>query len=138
MTAPTSAIELAKAAAEAAAAVKAIDIKAIDVTERLALADVFVVASGGSERQVDAIVDRVEERGLAMGAKPRREGKGGARWVLLDFGEVVVHVFCADDREYYGLERLWKDCPEIDLSSVLTAEEPVAGQVLAVVGEPGP
>lgn len=119
MTAELEALELAKAAAQAAASVKAIDIKALDVTERLALTDVFVLASGHSERQVTAIVDHIEERVLALGLKPRREGRGGARWVLLDFGPVVVHVFHADDRDYYGLERLWKDCPPVDVTEAL-------------------
>jgi len=133
VTAELEALELAKLAAQAAASVKAIDIRALDVTERLALTDVFVLASGHSERQVDAIVDQIEERVLALGLKPRREGRGGARWVLLDFGAVVAHVFHADDREFYGLERLWKDCPEVDLTEALAEVDTDAA--LAAVGD---
>jgi ribosome-associated protein len=80
------------------------------------LTDVFLIASGTNERQVSAIVDAVEEAMFVAGAKPiRREGKAQARWVLLDFGEVVVHVQHAEDRVYYALERLWKDCPSVEL-----------------------
>src|SRR5690606_30714902 len=72
--------------------------------------------SGASERQVSAIVDAVERALFKEGAKPiRQEGKAEARWVLLDFGDVVVHVQHAEDRTYYALERLWKDCPAIEL-----------------------
>ena len=110
-------IHLVEQVAEVAASVKAIDIKALDVTGRLALADAFVLASGTSERQVMAIVDCIEQRSGEQGYKPRREGGGAARWVLLDYGLVVVHVFHADDREFYSLERLWKDCPVLNLTN---------------------
>ena len=80
------------------------------------LTDVFLIASGTNERQVGAIVDAVEEALLKLGAKAlRREGKTQGRWVLIDFGDVVVHVQHAEDRVYYALERLWKDCPVIEL-----------------------
>jgi ribosome-associated protein len=86
------------------------------VSEQLVLTDVFLIASGASERQVSAIVDAVEEQLFKEGVKPiRREGKAQARWVLIDFGDVVVHVQHAEDRTYYALERLWKDCPAIPL-----------------------
>ncbi len=76
----------------------------------------FLIASGTNERQVAAIVDAVEESLHKLGAKPiRREGKSEGRWVLLDFGDIVVHVQHAEDRVYYALERLWKDCPVIPL-----------------------
>jgi ribosome-associated protein len=107
---------LAEAAALAAADKLAHDVVAIDVSERLPLTDCFVIASAPSERQVQAVVDGVEERLRAHDAKPvRREGQLEARWVLLDFGEIVVHVLHTDEREFYGLERLWKDCPEVPL-----------------------
>ena len=116
MTATDRAVELAITAARAASDLKADEIIALDVSEQLVLTDVFLIASGTNERQVSAIVDAVEEALHRVGAKPiRREGKSEGRWVLLDFGDIVVHVQHAEDRVYYALERLWKDCPVIDL-----------------------
>ncbi|MBE7699973.1 ribosome silencing factor [Oerskovia sp. Sa1BUA8] len=116
MTATERAVELAVIAARAASDRKAEEIIALDVSEQLVLTDVFLIASGTSERQVSAIVDAVEEELHKVGVKPiRREGKSEARWVLLDFGDIVVHVQHAEDRVYYALERLWKDCPVIEL-----------------------
>ena len=116
MPATERAHRLAEAAGLAAADKLAQDVVAIDVSERLPLTDCFVIASAPNERQVQAVVDGVEERLRALEAKPvRREGQLEARWVLLDFGEIVVHVLHTDEREFYGLERLWKDCPEIPL-----------------------
>ena len=116
MPATERAVELAIAAARAASDRKAQEIIALDVSSQLVLTDVFVIASGTNERQVGAIVDAVEEALFKLGAKPlRREGKGQGRWVLIDFGDVVVHVQHAEDRVYYALERLWKDCPVIGL-----------------------
>ncbi|MCK9793077.1 ribosome silencing factor [Isoptericola sp. 4D.3] len=116
MTASPRALELAVVAARAASDRKAQEIIALDVSEQLVLTDVFLIASGTNERQVSAIVDAVEESMIKAGAKPiRREGKAQARWVLLDFGDVVVHVQHAEDRVYYALERLWKDCPSVEL-----------------------
>ncbi|MCB7137974.1 ribosome silencing factor [Cellulosimicrobium marinum] len=116
MTATERAVELAVVAARAASDRKAEEIIALDVSEQLVLTDVFLIASGTNERQVAAIVDAVEEAMFKAGAKPiRREGKQEARWVLLDFGDVVVHVQHAEDRVYYALERLWKDCPVVEL-----------------------
>lgn len=116
MTATERATELAIRAARAASDVKAQEIIALDVSEQLVLTDVFLIASGASERQVSAIVDAVEESLFKVGVKPiRREGKSEARWVLIDFGDIVVHVQHAEDRTYYALERLWKDCPAIPL-----------------------
>lgn len=116
MAASPRALELALVAARAASDRKAEEIIALDVSERLALTDVFVIASASNERQVGAIVDAIEENMLKAGAKPvRREGVRQARWVLLDFVEVVVHVQHAEDRVYYALERLWSDCPVVDL-----------------------
>lgn len=116
MTATERAVDLAIAAARAASSLKADEIIALDVSEQLVLTDVFLIASGTNERQVGAIVDAIEEALHKLGAKPiRREGKAAGRWVLIDFGDIVVHVQHAEDRVYYALERLWKDCPLIDL-----------------------
>lgn len=120
MTADPTARRHAVVVARAAADRKAEDVVALDVSERLVLTDVFVVASGRNERQVSAIVDAVEEAMFRQGVKVRRkEGESHARWVLLDFGDVVVHVQHAEDRMYYALERLWKDCPVIELPADL-------------------
>ena len=119
MTATPRAVELATAAASAASDKLATDIVILDVSEPLVITDVFVLASASNDRQVRAVVDAVEERLRELGAKPlRREGHQEGRWVLLDFGDIVVHVQHADEREFYQLERLWKDCPEIDLASI--------------------
>ena len=116
MPATERAVELAIAAARAASDRKAQEIIALDVSSQLVLTDVFVIASGTNERQVGAIVDAVEEALFRLGAKAiRREGKTQGRWVLIDFGDVVVHVQHQEDRVYYALERLWKDCPVIEL-----------------------
>ncbi|WP_298458139.1 ribosome silencing factor [uncultured Cellulomonas sp.] len=116
MTATDRAVELAITAARAASDLKADEIIALDVSEQLVLTDVFLIASGTNERQVSAIVDAVEEALHRAGVKAiRREGKSEGRWVLLDFGDIVVHVQHAEDRVYYALERLWKDCPVVEL-----------------------
>ena len=116
MPASDRALQLTYAAAHAAADRKAQEIIALDVSAQLVLTDVFLIASGTNERQVGGIVDAVEEALFKLGAKPlRREGKSQGRWVLIDFGDIVVHVQHAEDRVYYALERLWKDCPVIDL-----------------------
>ena len=116
MTATPRAVELAAAAAVAAADKLARDIQAFDVSERLAITDVFVLASAPNEPQVRSIVDAVEERLRGLGAKPiRREGQHEGRWVLLDYAEIVVHVQHSEERTFYALERLWKDCPAIQL-----------------------
>jgi ribosome-associated protein len=114
VTATDEALALAQTAAQAAADKLASDVVLIDVSERLAITDVFVVVTGNNERQVEAIVDSVEERLLQRGAKPiRREGQRDGRWVLLDYGDIVVHVQHAEERAFYALERLWRDCPFI-------------------------
>lgn len=114
MSASDHARALALTAASAAAGKKAHNITLLDVSDQLAITDCFVIASAPNERQVQAIVDAVEERMAAAGSKPvRREGAREGRWVLLDFVDVVVHVQHAEERSFYGLERLWKDCPII-------------------------
>jgi ribosome-associated protein len=117
VTATDTARELALVAADAAADKLATDIVLIDVSDRLVITDVFVIATGSNERQVDAIVDAVEEKLRAAGVKPlRREGRRDGRWVLLDYADIVVHVQHAEERVFYALERLWKDCPTIDFA----------------------
>ena len=119
MTASDRSVELARLAAAAAADKLADAVVALDVSERLVITEVFLLASAANDRQVRAIVDAVEERLLQDGAKPvRREGEREGRWVLLDYGDLVVHVQHSQEREYYALERLWRDCPAIDLSTV--------------------
>jgi ribosome-associated protein len=121
MAATDSARRLAELAALAAADKLAHDVVAIDVSERLPLTDCFVIASAPNERQVQAVVDNVEEKLRDQDVKAvRREGRQEARWVLLDYGDVVVHVLHNDERDFYGLERLWKDCPRIELPAEVT------------------
>ena len=110
------ALELAMTAAQAAADKKAQDIVIIDVAEQLYITDAFVIASASNERQVIAIVDAVEEAllNLPEKAKPvRREGERQGRWVLLDYVDIVVHVQHEEERAFYSLDRLWKDCPRV-------------------------
>ena len=118
MSATEHATELAQVAARAASDKLATDIVLIDVSERLAITDVFVIASGNNERQVEAIVDEVEEKLRQAGVKPvRREGRRDGRWVLLDYADIVVHVQHVEERVFYALERLWKDCPFIPVEA---------------------
>ena len=109
--------EMALTAAQAAADKKAEDIVILDVADQLVITDAFVVASAPNERQVISIVDAIEEQLLQLPekAKPvRREGERGGRWVLLDYIDIVVHVQHTEEREFYALDRLWKDCPVIE------------------------
>ncbi|MBK7721668.1 MAG: ribosome silencing factor [Austwickia sp.] len=116
MTATEQALRLTQIAAQAAEDKLATDIAAFDVSDRLPLVDVFLLASAPNDRQVQAIVDHVEERLREAGVKPlRREGEQKGRWILLDFGDLVVHIQHEEDRLYYQLERLWRDCPPVPL-----------------------
>jgi len=116
LTASERSVELAEAAVAAAADKLASDLVILDVSEQLVITDCFVLASAPNDRQVRAVVDAVEERLLGLGAKPvRREGERDGRWVLLDYVDIVVHVQHSEERTYYSLERLWKDCPELPL-----------------------
>jgi ribosome-associated protein len=116
MTATDHAIELVQAAARAASDKLASHIIAFDVSEQLAISDAFLLAAASNDRQVKAIVDEIEEKLRERGAKPlRREGERDGRWVLIDYGEIVVHVQHEEEREYYALERIWRDCPTIAL-----------------------
>lgn len=113
--------EMALVAAQAAADKKAENVVILDVGDQLVITDAFVVASAPNERQVQAIVDAIEERMLTLPekAKPaRREGERGGRWILLDYIDVVVHVQHSEEREFYALDRLWKDCPTIPFVDV--------------------
>ncbi len=130
MTATERAVELAVAAATAASAKQATEILALDVSDQLVITDVFVLAAAANQRQVGAVVDAVQESLAKIGAKlVRREGVSESRWVLLDYADIVVHVQLAEDRQYYALERLWKDGPVIPLPAEVTS-----GQV----GAPAP
>ena len=121
MTAPEHAVELVHAAARAAADKLATDLLAFDVSEQLAITDAFLLVSGANDRQVKAIVDEVEDKLREIGAKPiRREGERDGRWVLIDYGDVVVHVQHEEERQFYALERLWRDCPVIELPADIT------------------
>ncbi|MCG7416742.1 ribosome silencing factor [Microbacterium sp. ACRRU] len=116
MTASANGIEMARIAAIAADSKSGEDLVALDVSEPLPLVDIFLLVTGRNERNVAAIADEVEEKLLEGGHKRlRREGRQESRWVLLDFGDLVVHVFHEQERVYYGLERLWKDCPVVPL-----------------------
>lgn len=117
MTATTTAVEMVAIAASVADDKGATDLVAIDVSEPLPFVDAFLIATGRNERNVGAVADEVEDKMLEAGFKRlRREGRADARWVLLDFGDIVVHVFHEDERMYYSLERLWKDCPVIPIN----------------------
>ena len=121
MTATDHAVELVVTAARAANDKRGEQLVAFDVSEQLAITDAFLVVSASNERQVGAIVDAVEDALREVGAKPiRREGKRDGRWVLLDYGEIVVHVQHEEERQFYALERLWRDCPAIELPEDVT------------------
>ncbi|GII97232.1 ribosome silencing factor [Sinosporangium siamense] len=122
MTASERAVQLIKVAAEAAADKLADDILAYDVSDQLVITDAFLLCSATNDRQVRAIVDEIEDRlRIEVDAKPvRREGEREGRWVLLDYVDIVVHVQHEDDRTFYALERLWKDCPAIALPDTVT------------------
>lgn len=108
-------IEMALAAARAASSKLAEDIVILEVSPLLAITDYFVICSGHNERQVQSIVEEVERQLLPLGVKPyRQEGEHQHRWVLVDYLDFVLHVFHAEEREYYELERLWRDAGRID------------------------
>lgn len=135
MTATEIAIESTQRAAQAACDKRGKRIVAFDVSEHLAITDVFLVIGASSDRQVGAIVDSIEEKMLEVGQKPvRREGERENRWVLLDYIDVVVHVQHDEERELYSLERLWKDCPRIEL----TLDEPPADEADEFADPSGP
>ena len=119
MTASNRAIELATLAGQAASDKLGTQIVAIDVSEIFPLADIFLIVSAANDRQVKSIVDGIEEKLASIGVKSvHEEGVAEGRWALLDFNDVVVHVQHVEERIYYDLERLWRDCPVIELDLV--------------------
>ena len=124
MTASANALNLLSIAAKAADDKQGEDLVALDVSGPLPLTDVFLLATGRNERNVISIASEIEDKMIEAGVKTiRREGRAEGRWVLLDFGDLVVHVFHEEDRMYYSLERLWKDCPAIPLELPTPANE---------------
>ena len=122
MPATEEAIHLAIAAAAAADDVKAADLTLIDVSDLLVIVDVFLLATAGSDRQLKAVAERIEEQLRDDERRPlRREGTPSAGWVLLDYGDLVCHLFLPEQRGLYALERLWADVPQLD---------PVSGAVV--------
>lgn len=116
MTATDHARKLATVAANAAREKLATDIVGLDVSEKLSITDIFVIASANNERQVKAISDEIERQLVALNERPvRREGEREGRWILLDFVDIVVHIQHSDERNFYSLDRLWKDCPVVSL-----------------------
>lgn len=119
MTASAEAIKLASLAALAADRMKGEDVAVLDVSDPLVITDAFVLVSADNERLVSAIIDEIEDDLREAGAKPvRREGVREGRWALLDYGSVVIHVFRGEERDYYGLDRLWSDCPRIEVEDL--------------------
>ena len=132
MTATARAVELAGIAAEAAADKLAADIIAYDVSEQLVITDVFLLCSAANDRQIRAVVDEIEEKLRQAGARPvRREGEREGRWVLLDYLDIVIHIQHAEERVYYALERLWKDCPRVPLPEPVGAARSAPGAARA-------
>lgn len=114
-------LELTKKIAQVLDAKKALDIKAIKVGSVTSIGDYFVVTAGNSVAQVKALADEVEVQLAKLGVKPTRiEGYQTSSWILLDYNEVIVHIFLGETREFYALEKLWADAPTVDLSDVLT------------------
>lgn len=109
-------------AVKAADEKRAEDIVALDMREVSLLADYFVIMTGNSDRQVQAIVDAIDDKTAEAGAnQPRIEGKKGSKWMLMDFGDIVIHVFTPEEREFYNLEKLWSKAPLVDLNDWIKA-----------------
>ncbi len=116
-------IELAKKVAGILDSKKATDVVVIDIRKLTTLGDYFVVASGTSTTQVKALVDEVDKQLSAAGLEPKRvEGYNSAAWILMDYYEVIIHVFYQETREFYALERLWSDAPRVDISNIIQAD----------------
>ena len=116
MTVTAEALELLHIAARAASDKLANNLVAFDVSDQLVITDAFLLCSAANDRQVRAVVDEIEDKLREVGAKPaRREGERDGRWVLLDYSDIVIHVQRQEEREFYALERLWRDCPLIPL-----------------------
>jgi ribosome-associated protein len=122
VTARESTIEQLEIAAAAALSKGADDLVALDVSGPLPFVDIFLIATGRSERNVVAVAGEIEDKLIEAGYKTlRREGRSEGRWILLDFGDLVVHVFHEEERLYYSLERLWKDCPVVPIAVAAAA-----------------
>jgi ribosome-associated protein len=117
MPASKSVIELTQVAARAIAEKLGTDMIALDLSDQLVLSEVFLIATGGNVRQVDSIADFVEEKLREIGEKPARR-EGTEEWVLLDYSDLVVHIQSTTLRNYYMLDRLWNDCPRLELDVV--------------------
>jgi ribosome-associated protein len=117
MPASKSVTELTQVAARAIADKFGTEMIAIDLSDQMVLSEVFLIATGANVRQVDAIADEVEERLRLIGEKPARR-EGTDEWILLDYSDLVVHIQSAELRRYYMLDRLWNDCPTIELDVV--------------------
>ena len=130
MTVNDLSLSILQVAAAAADAKQAHDIVALDVSDALGITDAFLIASASNERLVNAVVDEIEEKLIEhLGLRPlRREGRSEGRWVLLDYGDVVIHVQHDEDRAFYALERLWRDSPVVDLGQASSHAAATAGQ----------
>jgi ribosome-associated protein len=117
MPASKSVIELTQVAARAIAEKLGTDMIALDLSDQLVLSEVFLIATGGNVRQVDSIADFVEEKLREIGEKPARR-EGTEEWVLLDYSDLVVHIQSTTLRNYYMLDRLWNDCPRLELDVI--------------------
>ncbi len=139
MPATEEAVQLAVAAADAADDVKATDLALLDVSDLLVIVDLFLLASAGSDRQLKAIAERIEERLREQGRRPlRREGTPSAGWVLLDYGDLVCHLFLTEQRGLYALERLWADVPRRDVHTGEVLPSDVGVAVAAAAGHAVP
>ena len=120
---PVDTLELLRTATEAAIEKKSFNLVALEVTELTSYADNFLLCSASSERQVGAIADEVERRAKESGRRPlHKEGASRSEWVLLDYGDVVVHIFTEEKRSYYALDGLWGDAPGLDIESLVDGE----------------
>ena len=117
MSARESTIRLTRLAASAIDEKLGTDLVAIDLSEQMVLSEVFLIISGGNERQLDSICDEIELKLAAIGEKPHRREKS-PHWILLDYEDLVVHIQTEEIRRYYMLERLWNDCPRIEMNAV--------------------
>ncbi len=127
MSATNESIRLASIAAKAADEKNADDIAVIDVSDMLAITELFVLASADNERQVGAIVEEVEAELTKEGLEPkRREGNRENRWVLLDYGILIIHIQRQAEREFYGLDRLYRDCPLVEVEGLETMQRPAS------------
>lgn len=121
MTAQPETLEFVQLIAAAADAKQGEDIVALDVSAPLGIVEAFVIVTGRNERNVQAIADEIEDHAIQQGRKAlRREGRDLGRWILLDYGDVVAHIFHEEERTFYSLEKLWRDCPVIPVSTVGT------------------